>query len=53
MALTREIKVRVSDEMKADLARVTEERGDGEKIADVVRDAIRDFLKKHPPKRPK
>lgn len=55
MALSAQIKVRVTVEMKAELARIAEERAaqqhDATNISDIAREAIVDFLRrrKKPP----
>jgi predicted transcriptional regulator len=51
MALGSDLKVRVSPETKAALAKIAEDNGKDENISDVVRDAIREYLRRQPANR--
>jgi hypothetical protein len=42
--------IRVDEQMRADLERITAEEGDDATLADVVRTALREFIARRPPR---
>lgn len=51
--LSEEVKTNVTEDTRRALEEIARERGDGVKVTQLVREAIRDYLAKHQPKKKK